>query len=341
MPRKTAKAGASDAELFRRLDSERKAEIRQRFNWIAGQLVDKIRRKKAGARKRKQLLTTVLQDHRNVLETLSKYHTTDYRVTREAAVGRQKSANKLARDRLRQQKEILRQASREKRYEYVKGNPVVTMCLGQAARLTSDREIAGDGRVLLNPDVVGQTPTRFNNRTTFSASVEARAPGFGFVEFALLQVSSFHEFEIIPQSDGLLQATGFFSPVGSFSLAATGGCFGHGIATAALFARIHLRRVVGDRFGPPLAFTELENFFGRGTAADCEADEQVGIFNFDDNSHTLSLPTSIAVQAGERFFCFAEMMVQMVAAEGAIGQVNLSSAGFGLNVPLVLARLES
>ncbi len=304
-----------------------------------------VRHARAGARRRERLLKSALGDRVEALAALDELHDKDYRATLKRATARQKKASAFARQRLKQQKGILALARRERRYEYEKRNPASWACLSAAERVRFAPALTF-GSVTFSAGPTAEPVTTFNNRVSLSTTVDA--PNMPFVaDFSMLEISTFCEFEYVPRNAGLLRFTGYFAPVGSYSLAARGGCLFHGTAILKLMARLDVRRLVTRQdgsvtFSPSLAFTQMEPVFNRSTDADCEADAAVGIFNFRDRSFTLPLPTALVVSAGERIWCFAEFFVQVLAFDGATAIVNLSDpASAELNIPVVLAQLDS
>lgn len=265
--------------------------------------------------------------------TLEKLHDEDYADCLKQTASRMKEAKKLLKQRLKAQKAFLRKVVREKRYEYERGNPVRISCLSQATSITSGFETFENGGVVtLTPNLVSQSPSAFNNLTTFAATCN------GPQGFAGLEVVSLHDFEYLPREDGLLDVTAFFAPVGSFSMAARGGCLFAGVAVLSVTGQLSVRPVEGADFGPPIAQTEVDIMFSAEADADCAAATSVGIFNFDNESFSVPLQAPVVVRSTDRLFCLAKFTFQMIALH-ATSVVDLASVG--LNVPVVLARLES
>jgi hypothetical protein len=129
-----------------------------------------------------------------------------------------------------------------------------------------------------------------------------------------------------------------FSPAGSYSLRASGSCFGPSDGHLVITARLQVRSIANALFPLGAAMAEI---YRQDIDASCDAEERTGRFDFTDRSRTVSSPVRMVVRSGEMLLLTAQYTVRMFTFGPADVLVNLSSPGFGLNVPVVLAQLES
>ncbi len=330
------------AKLYRQLAAQREAAFRRRAAFEAAQLRDRFRRGTVNQRHFTRLirgLSTQLADN---YTSLTKLHDHDYATCLRQSKHQLDDATRLTKERLKEQKALLRGIRRERtRFRYSAGNPVRTVCLSQASNIvafTNPDTSSTRSTVTIAP-AVAEPPVRFfDNRVTFSATCIAANSHF---EFALLDVAIFHDFAFRPPELGMLSATASFAPVGSFALTARGDCFAPGTAVVTMGIGLRLIRVVDNALDATLGVSNGGLIVSEGASGDCGADANAGGFNFDSEAEPRSLPTEVFVGPADNLLFSCDTRIQILASQGATATLNLSSPGFGLNVPVVLVRLVS
>ncbi len=327
------------------------------------ELTEQVRRTGAAARNRRQMLEALARKAGTDLAAFDTLHDKEW----ESILKWGKSQEKAILTVMNQQRERQQQALRtivahKDRFEYKKGNPHTSICLWRAIQAPTIDVIPqtfNDGvvRILSDPPNapppnegfdnirVSPVPVRVGENIVREAvSVIANAPhGFHFTPAAAVDISTEHVFETRVPHDGVLSVTGNYAPLGNIFLGAPGDCISPGGAQAEinLFVFVTVTTAGGDRIDVPLG-SNIVKVFDHSVDATCDGKSRsIPFSGVNGSAFQLSQPNIIAVQAGDTVRVRAGFEIFMEAALSGATQANFAPRPFGLNVPMVLLRIDS
>ena len=339
MNRATRRAGPDT--VARRLLAEGAAEHKAEHAQIARRMLDRLRRTIPGARHRTAVLRRLAARAGLDAAAVAALHARDFQTARKQLAAQRTAVRGRVRRHVAEQRALLRHllANRE-RFERRGGNPRTQICVwrtSSAPSVTVEKTVGSGSSVDIDPEAQGANPGAGTNRVTLSATCRGNS---------FLTVRTDHLFETTAPHDGVLSVSAFFTPVGSYSLAAAGSCFGtSGVSILDLRARVkvRLRNAAGDVIRTPNpSFAPVVH---DQTDAGCEADARAGAYDLDAQAFEISRAALMNVLEGDRIMVTAQYNLLISTntldpASGAEADLDVSSSGHGLNVPVVLIAIE-
>jgi len=339
-PARTGRGADLDAAA-KRLLAEGAAEHKAEHALLARQMLDRMRRTVPGARRRDALFRRVAGRLGFDASGMTALHARDYQTAKKQVAAQRQAVRAQLRRRVVEQQALLRHVLENRdRFERRSSNPVTQICVWRTSApppATLETDAGSGGSVDVDPGMQSANPVAGTNRVTLSAVCRG---------VCLVTLRTHHLFESTAPHDGVLSVSAFFAPVGSYSLTAAGGCFGaHGLSLLDLRARvkIRVRNDAGDIIRAPNPGFSL--IVHDQTDAGCEADARAGAFDLNAEAFEASRPRVMNVLSGDRILVTAQynLLVSTTTLDGTSGaeaDFDLSSAGHGLNVPVVLMTVE-
>jgi len=358
MAKKKGSEAASSAGYAAFLEYTRQFR-EHRFN----ELTEQVRRAGAAARNRRQMLEGLARKAGTDFAVFDTLHDKEWKsILRRAKEQERTVLNLMKQQRERQQQALRTIVAHKDRFEYKRGNPHTSVCLWraiQAPTLDVIPQTFNDGvvRILSDPPLgaplnegfdnirVSSVPVRVGeNIVRESVNVIANAPhGFHLTPAAAADILTEHVFEARVPHDGILSVTGNYAPLGNIFLGAPGDCIFPGGAQAEinLFIFVTVTTAGGDRIEVPLS-GNIVKVFDHSVDATCDGKSRsIPFSGVNGSAFQLSQPNIVAVQAGDTVRVTAGFEIFMEAALSGAAQANFAPRPFGLNVPMVLLRIDS
>jgi hypothetical protein len=321
--------------------------IRQARELRTKELIDEARRVGAAARKRRRTVESAAKKAGLDLASVDLLHDKDWELAVRQVAKQEKSAIALAKQRRARERQVLRTVTKyRERFEYRKGNPHTSICLWQEAGspglfFTPQSFNDGVAQLLSSPT---PPPARVGqNIIRFSAEVRARAAhDFHLNPVAAADILTRHLFTTTAPHAGVLSATANYVPSGTIFLGAPGDCVTAGSAGAEvlLIMFVTIITAAGDFIELPLGATQ--SIVDQEVKASCDGKSrliQVGTIN--GVAFQLAHNNIIAVEEGDFIGVSAGFDIFIWGALRGDARATFDPQPFGLNVPMVLVRIDS
>jgi len=311
------------------------------------ELIDEARRIGPAARKRRRVLELTSEKLGIDLSSIDRGHDKDWELILKQVAKQQKAAMAFAKEQRARERQILRQVTKQRRrFEYKKGNPHTSICLWRAtgrAALTFTPQTFNDGAANLLTAPQGPQPTVGQSIRRFSASVLANAAhDVHFSPVAAADIFTSHTFEATVQQSGVLSVVANYIPSGTIFLGAPGDCVLPGSAGAEvlLFMQVEIETADGETIEFPLGATRT--IVDEEVKASCDGKSrliQVGTVN--GVARQLTHNDIVAVEPGDLVRVVAGFDIYIAAALRGAVRATFDPQPSGLNVPMVLLKIDS
>ena len=311
------------------------------------ELIDEARRIGPAARKRRRLLQSATEKLGIDLSSLDKAHDKDWQTILKQTAKQQKAAIAFAKTQRARERQILRHVTKHRqRFEHKSGNPHTSICLWQATRrvpLTFTPQTFNDGTATLLTNPLGPQPSVGQNIKRFSAEVIANAAhDFHLSPVAAADIFTSHTFETTVQQRGVISVVANYVPSGTIFLGAPGDCVFPGSAGAevVLFMQVEVETADGDTIEFPVGATRT--IVDQEVRASCDGESrlvQVGTKN--GVAHQLTHRDIVDVEPGDLVRVIAGFDIFIAAALSGAARATFDPRPSGLNVPMVLVKIDS
>jgi hypothetical protein len=330
----------------RGIDAFRKHLSRMREIRTA-ELIDEARRVGPAVRKRRRVLESATEKLGIDLSSIDREHDKDWELVLKQVAKQQRTIIAFAKEQRARERQVLRNVTKHRRrFEYKKGNPHTSICLWRAASrvaLTFNPQTFNDGAANLLTAPQGPLPTVGQSIRRFSAEViGAAAHDVHFTPVAAADIFTSHTFESTVQQSGVLSVVASYVPSGTIFLGAPGDCVLPGSAGAEvlLFMQVEIETADGDTIEFPLGATRT--IVDQEVRASCDgASRLVRVGTVNGVAHQLSHNDIVAVEPGDLVRVIAGFDIFISGALRGTVRATFDPQPFGLNVPMVLLKIDS
>ena len=311
------------------------------------ELIDEARRVGAAARIRRRTLMSAAKKGGLDLASVDLLHDKDWELALKQVAKQERSAITLAKQRRASERQVLRTLTTHRdRFEYRKGNPNTSICIWQEttpAALLFTPQTFNDGVAQLLTNPAAPPPRVGQNIRRFSAEVTARAPHDSHSNpVAAADIFTRHLFTATAPHAGVLSVTANYVPSGTIFLGAPGDCVAAGSAGAEVFLFMFVTIITADGGFIELPLGATQSIVAQEVSASCDGKSrlvQVGTIN--GVAFQLAHNNIIAVEAGDLVGVTAGFDIFLSAALRGDARAKFDPQPFGLNVPMVLLRIDS
>ena len=344
MAKKSAKT-LKEGPVFTAFTKHRLASREEEF----AALVERTKRTAAAARRRRKLFDSLAKAagvDRTLIEAL---HAKEWQALSEPSPRQRKAAARLIKLERSSQRLALESINHNRdRFEYQKGNPHTSICRWRAtARPTVviNPQTFNQGLVTIVSAPVGIAAVPGENILRTRVRVESaratRDPAL-LVPAAAVDIFTRHVFEATVPHDGVLSVVASYSPTGNIFLGAPGDCIFPGSASAevVLFMFVEIDRPNGQRIELPLGTTST--IVDRSIDATCDGTNlMISVGTQNGVAFQLAHNAAIAVDSGDIVRARAGFEIFLSTAVGGVAEAIFDPRQFGLNVPMVLFKIDS
>ena len=311
------------------------------------ELVEQAKRIGAAARNRRKLLESLAQKTGFDLSAIDALHARDWEtILKQAGKHAKDNAALFNQERARQTTALRTITKHRSRFEYKKGNPHTSLCRWravQAPSVTINPQTFNDGLVEI-VDAPAAAPVRVGqNIMRLSVRVSANlSHGLHLSPAAAVDIFTEHVFEAEVPHDGVLSVIGNYAPAGNIFIGAPGDCVLPGSASAEvlLFMFVEVDTANGGRIEMPLGTTTT--IVDREVDATCDGtNRMIRVGTSNGVAFQLAHNGIIAVEAGDLVRVRAGMDVFLRTALGGGAQAIFAPQPFGINVPMVVFKIDS
>jgi len=321
--------------------------LRRMRDLRTAELIDEARRVGPAARKRRRLLESATEKLGIDLSSIDELHDKDWELILKQTAKQQKAAIAFSRAQRARERQILRHVTKQRaRFEHKSGNPHTSICLWRATSrvaLTFTPQTFNDGTATLLTAPLGPQPSVGQNIRRFSAEVIANAAhDFHLSPVAAADIFTSHTFETTVQQRGVLSVVANYVPSGTIFIGAPGDCVFPGSAGAEglLFMLVEIETADGDTIEFPLGATRT--IVDQEVRASCDgASRLVQVGTKNGVAHQLTHRDIVAVEPGDLVRVIAGFEFYISAALRGSVRATFDPQPSGLNVPMVLVKIDS
>jgi hypothetical protein len=346
MKEETVMARKRDREQVSRIDAFREY-IKRTRQLRTAELIDEAKRIGSAARRRRRTLESVAKKVGLDLPAIDLLHDKDWETALKQAAMQQRSAVELAKRQREYERQVLRNVTKyREQFEYKKGNPHTSICLWQAvapASLFFTPQTFNDGAANLLTSPAAPLPRVGQNIRRFSAEVTARgAHDIHLSPVAAADIFTSHIFEATAPHGGVLSVTASYVPSGTIFLGAPGDCVVPGSAGAEvlLFMTVELETADGATIDFPLV--ETRTIVDQEVRASCDGRSRlIQVSTVNGVAFQLAHNNIVVVETGDLVRVTAGFGIYIAGALRGDVRATFDPQPFGLNVPMVLVRIDS
>ena len=318
---------------------------RRRRAFQTAELVEAAKRQGAAGRSRRRVLQSMAKAAGIDLAALDALHRKEF----DLALRRAKRQEAAARAILKQERVLQRRALQtinrhRERFEYKKGNPHTSICLWTAItppNLTVNPQTFNDGvvKTIIPAQALGVVAGQ--NSVIFTIEADAnRQHGFLLNPVAAVDIFSNQVFQTVVPHAGSLSVVGTFVPQGTVLLAAPGDCVFAGSAGVEvdIFFTVEIKTAAGHTIDLPQSTKKIVDQEAVATCDGVLRTIPVGPNN--GLAYQLAANNLIAVHTGDTVTVTAGIEVYIAGSLGGIARATFSPRPSGLNVPMVLVKID-
>jgi hypothetical protein len=313
------------------------------------ELCDRATRLGAAARARQRLMEGLAQKVGLNLDELRKQQEADWQLLQAQIKEQEKAAAALLKKQSARQRQTLRHITRHAdRFEYKKGNPHTSICLWRAARAPSlflNPQTFSEGTLEVLPPVPAAAPVRVG-QNIFRVNAEvigSQLPhDIKWNPIAALDLFTQHVFEATVPHGGSLSVTASYVPNGVIFLGAPGDFIFAGYASAQifLFMDIVVEPATGGRIDVPRG--DMLTILDREIRASWDgASSLIPVGTANGVAYQLANNNVVQVQAGDLVRVTAAFDIFITAMHRGLARATFAPQPFGINVPMVLLKIDS
>jgi hypothetical protein len=332
---------AVDSALFDSLKEIRQYQFKE--------LCDRATRESAAAQARRLLMEGLAKQAGLSLADIQEQQEADWQLLLKQAQDQEKAAAELLKKQSARQRQALRTITEfADRFEYTKGNPHTSICLWRAARAPSifiNPQTFSEGITRLLPPVPAAAPVRAG-QNIFRVNAEVVATALPhdvhWSPVAALEVATLHVFEATVPHGGSLSVTAQCVPNGTVFLGAPGDFIFAGSASVeiTLFMDIVIEPAGGGRIEVPRG--DMLTILDRRVQASWDgANSLIPVGTSNGVALQLTNNNIVQVQAGDFVRATVTYSMYLAAVHRARARVTFAPQPFGINVPMVLLKIDS
>jgi hypothetical protein len=313
------------------------------------ELCDRAARLGAAARSRRHLMEGLVQKAGLNIDEMRKQQEADWQLLLQQTQEQEKAAAALLKKQSTRQRQALQTIARHaERFEYKKGNPHTSICLWRAAAAPSiffNPQTFSEGLTTTLPPAPAAAPVRVG-QNIFRVNAEvvgtALPHDVHWNPVAALEVATLHVFEATMPHGGSLSVTASCTPNGTVFLGAPGDFIfaGSALIQIDLLMDIVVEPADGGRIDVPrgdtLAILDREvqaTWDGASSLIPVGSANAVALQLVNNNI--------MQVQAGDLVSVTVAFDMFMAAVHRATARVTFAPQPFGINVPMVLLKIDS
>jgi hypothetical protein len=320
----------------------RRRRLAHRFQ----ELTEETKRRSAGARQRRRMLAALAKAAGTDLETLQSLHRKDWEMMLRRAERQERSARALLAREQSLRRRMLGTINRHRaRFEYRGGNPHTSICLwkaSEAPNLTVNPQTFNDGIVRLLSQIQTLAVVPGQNSVIFTVEVDASRPhDIHLSPAAAVDIFSTQVFETEAPHAGSLTVAASYVPQGTALLVARGDCMLPG--SAGVEVDLHLQVSILPAAGGRIDLPDVsQKIVDEEALADCDGRlRSIPVGTSNGVAFQVTTPTSIQVHAGDGIRITTNIEIYMGAGSGGVARATFSPRPMGLNVPMVLVKIDS
>jgi hypothetical protein len=334
------KPGSAGRRLLEHVQRIRAHQVRELFDYA--------RRLGPAGRARRRATERLARSAGLDLADMDAAHDRDWKLALQQVARQQKAAlGLLHRQEARQRQALRTIVDHRDRFEYRGGNPHTSICLWRSVGrpgITINPQTFNDGvvQVLALP---APPPLQVGRSLIgFTVEVRARAPHDVHLQpAAAVDIFTEHVFEGTVTQAGSLTVTVQYAPIGFIFLGAPGDCVLPGEAGADVlgFMSVEIDTVDGDHIDLPMGPTV--SILNRSVDATCDGKSAlipVGGVQVQTTDQLIH-PNVIQVLAGDRIRVTAGVDLFLKTALRGTARATFTPQPSGVNVPLVVLRIDS
>ena len=312
-------------------------------------LVEHCKRAGAAARQRKRLFDKLAKATGVDFGIIEKLHAKEWEAASRPSARQDKAAARLAKLERSCQRIALGSINKHRdRFEYKKGNPHTSMCRWRATAAPTaviNPQTFNQGRVTIVSAPAGTALAAGENilrtRVRVDAARSTRDPAL-LIPAAAVDIFTRHVFEATMPHDGVLSVVASYAPAGNIFLGAPGDCIFPGSASAevTLFMFVEIETAGGDFIELPLGSTST--IIDRSIDATCDSkNKMISVDTQNGVAYQLAHNGVVAVEQGDLVRVRAGIEIYLSTSVGGGAEAVFNTQPFGLNVPMVLIKVDS
>lgn len=312
-------------------------------------LVENYKRAGVAARRRKKLFDKLAKATGVDLAGIEKLHAREWETVSHPSARQERAAARLAKLERSCQRIALSSINKNRdRFEYKKGNPHTSICNWRTVArpsVTINPQTFNQGVVNIVGQIVGTNSRAGENFLRLRVRVESSRvthdPG-QLVPAAAVDIFTTHHFQTTVPHDGVLSIVANYAPTGNIFLSAPGDCIFPGSAGAevALFMFVQIEKTDGSFFDLPTGADAT--IIDRSLNATCDStNTMVRVGTQNGVAYQLAHNQVTDVQQGEIVHVRAGIEIFMGTGAGGIAEAIFTPQPFGLNIPMVLIKVDS
>jgi hypothetical protein len=312
-------------------------------------LVEHTRRAGAAARRRQKVFNSFAKAAGIDLAAISALHAKEWEAVSKPSARQEKAAARLTKLQRNTQRQALTSINKHRdRFEYKKGNPHTSLCRWRATAAPSaviNPQTFNQGLVTIVSAPVGTALVAGENilrtRVRVDSARTSRDPALP-LPAAAVDIFTRHTFEATVPHDGVLSVVANYAPAGNIFLGAPGDCIFPGSASAevVLFMFVEIETAAGDLIELPLGSTST--IIDRSIDATCDSkNRMISVDTQNGVAYQLAHNGVVAVDQGDLVRVRAGIEIFLSTAVGGSAEAVFNTRPFGLNVPMVLIKVDS
>lgn len=312
-------------------------------------IVENTKRAAAAARRRRKLFDTLAKAAGIDPEAVDALHEKEWQVISEPSARQNKAAARLAKLQRNSQRLALSSINKDRdRFEYQKGNPHTSICVWRATAapsVTINPQTFNQGVVQIVSAPVGIAAVPGENILRARVRVTSRRVSRDLivpVAAAAVDIFTDHVFEATVPHDGVLSVIANYAPSANIFLGAPGDCILPGSARAevVLFMFVEILRPNGPSIELPLG-TE-KTIKDQSIRATCDGtNKMISVGTQNGVAFQLAHNDIIAVDQGDTVRVRAGIEIFLGTGAGGVAEAVFETQQLGLNVPMVLIKINS
>jgi hypothetical protein len=330
------------------VSSELLESIREMRQYQFKELCDRAKRLGAAAKARLGLMEGLAPKGGLNLNVIREQQEADWQLILKQTKEQEKAAAALLKKQRARQRQAFRTIARHAdRFEYKKGNPHTSMCLWRAAAAPSiflNPQTFSEGLLEILPPAPAAAPVRAG-QNIFRVNAEvigtALPHDIKWDPLAALDLFTQHVFEATVPHGGSLSVMANYIPDGLIFLGAPGDLFFAGSASASvtLFMDVEVVTAAGERIEVPRGDTLT--ILDREIQASWNGQSSlIPVGTVNGVAFQLAQNNVINVQGGDLVRVTAAFDIYLTAMHRGTARATFAPQPFGINVPMVLLRIE-
>jgi hypothetical protein len=312
-------------------------------------LVENTKRAAAAARRRRKLFDTLAKAAGIDPAAINALHDKEWQVISEPSERQNKAAARLAKLQRNSQRLALASINKDRgRFEYQRGNPHTSICVWRASAIPSvtiNPQTFNQGVVQIVSAPVGIAAVPGENilraRVRVTSSRVSHDPAVP-VAAAAVDIFTQHVFEAAVPHDGVLSVVGNYALAANIFLGAPGDCILPGSAGAEVTLFMFVEIVRPNRPTIKLPLGTERTIQDQSIQATCDGkSKMISVGTQNGVAFQLAHNDIIAVDQGDTVRVRAGIEIFLGTGAGGVAEAIFETQQLGLNVPMVLIKIDS